>query len=121
MERGAKFNDEKKNIEIKPEKIKDACNSENMCKILIRIESEDKSTESKLKITMTNDVIKETKDDDLFPPEDDDDDDDDDDDEKKVLIIILSIVGVLIVIGVGIALFYYCKIYSKNKKEKNGS
>ena len=120
LERGAKFNVKKKNFEIEPKKIKDVCNSENMCKILIRVESEDKSIESRLKITMTNDVIKETNDNDLFPPQNKDDDDDDDDDgDKKVLIIILSIIGVLIVIGVGIALFYYCKIYSKNKDLSN--
>ena len=46
---------------------------------------------------------------------DNSDKEDDDDDDHKALIVILSIVGVIIVLSVGGGLFYYFRIYSKNR------
>jgi hypothetical protein len=130
LKRGEKFSDGKKVITLKANEIKDQCDSEYMCKILVRVESEDKNIESNLKITVTS-ANKDNNDDDdnnNKPGEDDDDnknkktdnnddddDGDDDDDDKKLLTIILLIVGVVVIIGAAIGLYFYFRVYSKNK------
>ena len=111
------FNGKTKDILLKSEEIKDKCDSEFMCKILVRVVSKDKNIESSLKITFTSvieDSGKQNDNTDNTSSENDDDDDDDDDD-KKVLIIILLIVGVVVIIGVAIGLYFYFRVYSKNK------
>ena len=138
------FNGEKANILLTSEEIKDNCDSEFICKIIIKVESDDKDTESHLQITFRsikneNDDSDDNNDSDDYNDSDDnndsdnnkdsdknhnndnknEEDDDDDDDKKKALILIFSILGVVIAIAIAVGLFYYFKIYTRNKDLSN--
>ena len=171
LEEKQSFNDKTKDILLKSKEIKRQCDSEFMCKILVRVKTEDKDNESRLKITFTSvnggddddeesDKPSDKPDDESDKPSDKPDDEsdkpseeesdnpseeengnpseeengspndnpnqnndenpkkkknDDDDDDNKVLIVVLLIVGAVIIIGVAIGLYFYFRVYSKNK------
>ena len=113
------INSNKLNIQLKASELKKQCdNFKFICKILLNLESEEKEKESKIEIII-NSIKNEDNEDnednkDNKKPNGNNDDDDDDDDNKKY-IIIFSIVGAIIIILIGGGIFYYCKIYSKNR------
>ena len=149
LKKNENFEDSNEVVLLKANDIKDKCDSDFICKILVKVESQDENKESSLKITVTSVVngdddddtdkpTDKTDDDDTDKPSDKSDDDesdkpsdkndngsdnassdskkdDDDDDDDKVLVVVLLIVAVVIIIGAAIGLYFYFRVYSKNK------
>ena len=126
------INSNKSNIQLNASDLKQKCEDfKFICKILFYLELEENESESNIEITIKSIKEKDNGESSDSPSSDSpssdsssdntpsdntpSDNEEDDDDDHKELIVILSIIGVIIVLSVGGGLFYYFRIYSKNR------